>query len=124
MNNKKYSKIAILFILALGLNIQDIQAVEQVDLKLMLRPNQKFEMRMTTKLNSSQPSQRQANKAVQEEIVDVVFRVQDVNSQGDILMKVTFGKLQIKKKSPLSTIEFDSTKPDAGPYNQLTPIYI
>jgi len=129
MNNKKYSKIVVLFILAIALNIQDTQAVEQVDLKLMLRPNQKYEMRLTSKINSSQISQGQVSKSVQvsrsveEEIVEVVFDVQKVNSQGDILMKVTFGKLQTKKKSPTMTIEFDSTKPDAGPYNRLTPIY-
>ncbi|MHC4636168.1 MAG: DUF6263 family protein [Planctomycetota bacterium] len=123
MNNKKYSKVVVLFILAIGLNIQEIQAVEQVDLKLMLRPNQKFEMRMTTKLNASQPSQRQGNKPVHEEIIDVVFHVQDVNSQGDILMKVTFAKLLVKSTSSKSTMVFDSTKPDADPKNRLAPTY-
>ena len=123
MNNKKYSKIAVLFILALGLNIQDTQAVEQVDLKLILRPNQKYEMRLTSKINSLQTFQGQVSKSVEEEIVEVVFDVQKVNSQGDILMKVTFGKLRTKKKSPISTRYFDSTKPNAGPYNPLAPTY-
>jgi len=123
MNNKKYSKIVVLFILAIGLNIQEIQAVEQVDLKLMLRPNQKFEMRMKTKLNTSQFTERQVNKFVNEEIVDVVFYVLEVNSQGDILIKVTFEKLQTRGKSPTSTIEFDSTKPDANPKHPYAPVY-
>jgi hypothetical protein len=38
-------------------------------------------------------------------------------------MNVTFEKLKTKKKAPSSTIKFDSTKPDAGSYNRLTPIY-
>ena len=123
MNYKKYSKITVLFILALGLNIQDIQAVEQVDLKLILRPNQKYEMRLTSKINSSQTSQGQVSKGVEEEIVEVVFDVQEVNSQGDILIKVTFEKLKTKKKSPTDAKEFDSTKPNADPSNRLAPVY-
>ncbi len=55
--------------------------------------------------------------------MEVVFHVQEVNSQGDILMKVTFEKLQTKKKSPTSTWYFDSTKPDASPDNRLGPTY-
>ena len=112
MNNKKYSKIVVLFILAIALNIQDTQAVEQVDLKLALRPNQKYEMRLTSKINSSETSQGQVSKSVEEEIVETEFHVDDVNTQGDILMTVTFEKLQIKKKTPMETTEFDSTKPD------------
>jgi len=123
MNDKKYSKIAVLFILGIGLNIQDLQAVEQVDLKLSLRPNQKYEMRLTSKLNSSQTSQGQVSKGVEEEIVEVVFDVQEVNSQGDILIKVTFEKLETSKKSPIDTRYFDSTKPNADPSNRLAPIY-
>ena len=123
MKNKHYSKIVVLFILALVLNIQDIQAVEQVDLKLILRPGQKYEMRMKSKVKSSETSQGQVSKSVQVEIVQVVFHVQDVNSQGDILMKVTFGKLKTKRKSPTNTFEFDSTKPDAGPKSGPAPIY-
>ncbi|MHC4396517.1 MAG: DUF6263 family protein [Planctomycetota bacterium] len=129
MNNKRYSKIAVLFILALGLNIQDIQAAEQVDLKLILRPNQKYEMRLTSKINSSQTFQGQVSKNVEEEIIEVAFDVQQVNSQGDILIKVTFEKLKTRKKSAASTlgvastIEFDSTKPNADPSNRLAPIY-
>ena len=123
MNNKKYSKIVVLFILAISLNIQDTQAVEQVDLKLMLRPNQKYDMRLTSKINSLQTFQGQVSKSIEEEIVEVVFDVQKVNSQGDILMKVTFGKLQNKKKTPTGTMYFDSTKPDVNPNNRLAPIY-
>jgi len=123
MNNKKYSKITVLFILAIGLNIQDVQAAEPIDLKLALRPNQKYEMRLTSKTNSSQTEQGQVSKSVEEEIVEVVFHVQEVDSQGDILMKVTFGKLQNKKKTSTGTMYFDSTKPDVNPNNRLAPIY-
>jgi len=123
MNNKKYSKITVLFILAIVLNIRDVQAAEPIDLKLALRPNQKYEMRLTSKTNSSQTEQGQVSKSVDEEIVEAVFHVEDVNAQGDVLMTVTFEKLQIKKKSPMSTIEFDSTKPDTGPSNQINSVY-
>ena len=123
MNNKKYSKITVLFILAIGLNIQDVQADKPIDLKLALRPNQKYEMRLTSKTNSSQTEQGQVSKYVEEEIVEVVFHMQEVDSQGDILMKVTFGKLQNKKKTPTGTMYFDSTKPDVNPNNRLAPIY-
>ena len=123
MNNNKYSKIVVLFILAIGLNIQEVQAVEHSGLKLILKPKQKYVMRMTSKESISESSQGQVSKRVQEKIVEVVFHVEEVNSQGDILMKVTFGKLKIKNKSPGSTTEFDSTKPDAGPYHPLTAMY-
>ena len=123
MNNKMYSKIIVLFILALGLNIQEIQAAEPMDLKLTLSPNQKHKMRMMSKISSSQTLQGQINESTHEEIMEVIFHVQDVNSQGDILMKVTFEKLQTKTKYPTSTIEFDSTKPDTGPLNPLAPTY-
>ena len=123
MNNKKYSKIAVWFIMLIGLNIQDIQAAEQINLKLILKPNQKYEMRMTSKTNSSQTSQGKVEQSLEEEIMEVVFHVHEVNSQGDILMKVTFGKLKTKKKSPTGTIEFDSTKLDINPNNRLAPIY-
>ena len=58
-DTKQYSKIAVLFILAIVMNIQGAQAVEQGDIKLILRPNQKHEMRMTSKTNVSQSSQVQ-----------------------------------------------------------------
>ena len=123
MNKKKHSKIAVWFIMLIGLNIQDIQATKQINLKLILKPNQKYEMRMTSKTNSSQTSQGKVYHSVEEEIMEVAFHVQDVNSQGDILMKVTFGKLKTKKNSPTGTIEFDSTKLDINPNNRLAPIY-
>ncbi len=122
-DTKQYSKIAVLFILAIVMNIQGAQAVEQGDIKLILRPNQKHEMRMTSKTNVSQSSQGQVSKTVREEIVEVVFQVQEVNPQGDIVLKVIFRKLKTKTQSPGGTLEFDSTKADANPGNPLAPMY-
>ncbi len=123
MDTKQYSKIAVLFILAIGLNPLVAQGVEQGDIKLVLRPNQKHEMRMTSKTNVSQTSQGQVSKTVREEIVEVAFHVQEVNPEGDAVMKVTFGKLKTKAQSPGGTLEFDSTKADANPGNPLAPMY-
>lgn len=123
MNKRRYSEIAVVFITLIGLNIQDIQAAEQINLKLMLKPNQKYEMRMTSKANSSQTMQGKVYHSLEEETVEVAFHVQDVNSQGDILMQVTFGKLKTKKNSPTGTIEFDSTKLDINPNNPLAATY-
>ncbi len=124
MENKRYFKIAGLFVLVMGLNIQEIRAGEEVGLKLLLKPNQKYGMRMMTKTNYSQTSEGQVSKGVEEKTVEFFFDVLEVSSQGDILMKVTFGKLKIKKKSSMDTTDFDSTKPNAGQYNRhTTPIY-
>ena len=102
MNTKKSTKIACLIILLLILNIQTIQADEQASLSLKLSPNQKYGMRMTSKMNSSETSQSQ------EEMMEVAFEVEDVNSLGDILMKVRFKKMQTKKEHPKITAIYNA----------------
>ncbi len=117
MNYKNNFRIAVLFVLMIGMNVQNIQADEEVNLKLLLKPDQKYVMRMTRKMNFSQTDDGQVSKETEEKIVEVVFDVQEVDSQGNILMKVTFEKFKIKKKSSGQTIDFDSSKQAAGPYN-------
>jgi len=122
MRVKKAVGIFVL-IFVVGILASDSDATEKLDLKLRLKPGQKYGMRTIMEDKISQTIGGKQLNISHTKSTAVGFEVKEVDANGIALVKVTYRTLQEKTVSPEGGMEYDSTKPDTHAENPLAPTY-
>jgi len=122
MRVKKDARIFVL-ILVVGIVASDSSATEKLDLKLRLKPGQKYSVRITTEDKISQTVMGQQKNISHTKATAAGFEVKEVDANGVASIRVTYRTLKEKTDSWAGGIEYDSTKPDTAAGNPLARFY-
>lgn len=124
MRVKKAVGIFVL-IFVVGILASDSDATEKLDLKLRLKPGQKYGMRTIMEDKISQTIGGKQLNISHTKSTAVGFEVKEVDANGIALVKVTYRTLQEKTKMGTggTVFEYDSTDPCTAVGNPLAPTY-
>jgi hypothetical protein len=98
-------------------------AEEKIDLKLRLKPGQKYSMRITTEQKISQTIGAKQQDISHMKATGMSFEVKDVDINGIVSVKVTYLTLKEKTKSAAGEFEYNSADPCTAVNNPLAPTY-
>lgn len=111
------------FILVAWLFAPHSYATEKVDLKPRFVPNEKHSVQVTEENEISQAAMGQQQVIQHTKSTGLEFAVQEVQANGDAYIKVTYLILKEKTTSPMGSMEYDSTRPEAAVSNPLASTY-
>lgn len=114
MTAKKCILAVLVFVLTACIWTTDISAAEKIDLKLRLKPGQKYGIRVITDQKISQTMQEQEQKIDYLTDMGMGFEVLAVDADGTASVKITYQTIRAKMSGPMGLIEYDSTEPDAA----------
>ena len=96
---------------------------ESIDLKLRLKPKQKYSLRIIEENKTSQKAMGQSIDINQTKLTELEFKVEEVDANNIASIKVTYLKLKEKGASQGRQMEYDSTNPEISADNPLAPMY-
>jgi len=114
----KIKNIVALFVamLMLGIMCLSVSAQEKLDLRLRLEKGKEYKLRISQdmKINQTIPGQPQQMTMIQKTSTGMIYTVEDVQSDGSMVLKITYDSMVFKTESPMQgqNMEYDSTKPD------------
>lgn len=114
MTAKKCILAVVVFALTVGIWTAESKAVEKIDLKLRLKPGQKYAMRVITDQKISQTMHEHEQKIDYLTDMGMGFEVLAVDADGTASVKITYQTIRAKMSGPMGLIEYDSTEPDAA----------
>jgi len=118
-----FSKSIVVFFLTMSVVTSDGYAAEKLDLKLKLKPGQKYSMRIITENKITHTIMGQQQKINHHKTVELELEVKDVQLSAAALVKVTYLSLKEKTESNHGDFEYDSTKPETFDGNPLATSY-
>ena len=98
-------------------------AAEKLDLKLRLKPGQKYSMRITTEQKISQTIGGKQQDISHMKAAGMSFEVKEVDADGIASVKVTYLTLKEKTTSTAGEFEYNSADPCTAVNNPLAPTY-
>ena len=114
MTAKKCILAVLVFVLTACIWTTDSSAAEKIDLKLRLKPGQKYAMRVITDQKISQTMHEHEQKTDYLTDMGMGFEVLAVDADGTASVKITYQTIRAKMSGPMGLIEYDSTEPDAA----------
>lgn len=107
----KYLLAIIVFVPAVGLFMSDSYAMEKIDLKLRLKPGQKYSMQISTEKKISRTVKGKKKDDNSVTTMGLYFKVKEVDPNGIASVKVTYRTLEVQaKRSGGYYAEYDSSK--------------
>ncbi len=107
----KVEKIASVFVLLIAILVSDSGAAQKLDLKLRLKPGQKYGILITTEDEVAQTIMGRQQDISHTKAMGLEFDVEQVDANGIATIKVTYRTLKEKTSSWAGGMEYDSTKP-------------
>lgn len=114
MTAKKCILAVLVFVLTACIWTTESCAAEKIDLKLRLKPGQKYGVRVITDQKISQTMQEQEQKIDYLTDMGMGFEVLAVDADGTASVQITYQTIRAKMSGPMGMIEYDSTEPDAA----------
>ena len=114
MTAKKCILAVLVFVLTACIWTTESCAAEKIDLKLRLKPGQKYGVRVITDQKISQTMQEQEQKIDYLTDMGMGFEVLAVDADGTASVQITYQTIRAKMSGPIGMIEYDSTEPDAA----------
>ena len=98
-------------------------AGQSIDLKLRLKPKQKYSLRIIEENKTFQKAEGQSLDIYQTKTTELEFEVETVDANSIASIKVTYLKLKEKQESQGGQIEYDSTNPEISAGNPFASTY-
>jgi len=98
-------------------------AEEKLDLRLRLKPGQKYNMQITEEKKVSQTMMGQQRNINHNKTTGLEYEVKKVDIDGITLLEITYRNLKEKTDSTTGQFEYDSTNPCTEAGNPLAPMY-
>jgi len=114
MTAKKCILAVLVFVLTACIWTTESCAAEKIDLKLRLKPGQKYGVRVITDQKISQTMQEQEQKIDYLTDMGMGFEVLAVDADGTASVKITYQTIRAKMSGTMGMIEYDSTETDAA----------
>ena len=114
MTAKKCILAVLVFVLTACIWTTDSSAAEKIDLKLRLKPGQKYAMRVITDQKISQTMHEHEQNINSLTDMGMGFEVLTVDADGTASVKITYQTIRAKMSGPMGLIEYESTETDAA----------
>jgi hypothetical protein len=101
-----------IIVLTAGILVAENSEAERIDLKLRLKPGQKYGVRITADYTQSQTIEGKQENYQNMAAWGVGFEVISVDANGVSSLKTTFRSVQTKMDGPMGRMEYDSNKKD------------
>jgi len=99
-----------------------LSAGEKVQYRLRLKKGRKYYCKSVVEMEIAQILQGNVQQTKQTMGFGYDFDVEDVNTNGDMLVKWTYKLVQFKQESPAGVMEYDSSSKDSHPNAQARPV--
>lgn len=100
-------------ILAVSIVSSGSSAAEKIRLQLRLEEGRAYSIQMIVNQEISQTIQGQQQEMTQTIGLGYIFKVEEMEAEGDALVKVTYHSALFKHDGPVGTFEYDSSNPPA-----------
>ncbi len=111
---KSTVKLLICLLTVLAVNVQ---AAQEIDLKLNLQKGDKYKSTMIQDQKISQSFNGMAMDVNQHQEMSMFSEVTQVDQNGNMTIKTTYGDMKMKVTTPQMTMEFDTANPDPNLMN-------